>query len=453
MSIRTGSGINGTTAIVGGAVVVAVAGAVIWAVALRAPTPPAPAPESIAAVEGQAGGEGAEAPAAEPAVQPGGDGSEPVPPVTAAEDQSMPDDGVAPEAQAAVEGEADPEEPAPAPEPPRFDVVRVDPQGGAVIAGRAPAGTEVLLMLDGEQVEVSQADASGAFVAMLSLPPADAPRRLSLETAGDTGDRLVSDQTVIIAPIAAADTDGGGGGDAADVPDVADATAGVDETGLPQSAPDAIERAAAPDAAGGTNGVGVSEPPTAEADVEDGPARPTVLIADADGVRVIQSGGTGEAPEVQDQVLLDTIAYDTRGEVVLSGRGAGEGDVRVYLDNRPVQLARIGPGGAWQTELPEVDPGTYTLRVDQVSAEGTVVSRLETPFLREDPEVLEAVAVNEDGITVVTVQRGFTLWGIAENMMGEGILYVHVYEANRGLIRDPDLIYPGQVFAIPELTE
>ncbi|NEX44872.1 LysM peptidoglycan-binding domain-containing protein [Rhodobacter sp. ETT8] len=49
----------------------------------------------------------------------------------------------------------------------------------------------------------------------------------------------------------------------------------------------------------------------------------------------------------------------------------------------------------------------------------------------------------------VTVQPGFTLWGIARENFGEGILYVQVYEANRDKIRNPDLIYPGQVFTIP----
>ncbi len=50
----------------------------------------------------------------------------------------------------------------------------------------------------------------------------------------------------------------------------------------------------------------------------------------------------------------------------------------------------------------------------------------------------------------VTVQPGFTLWAIAQGQYGDGVLYVQVFEANRDRIRDPDLIYPGQVFALPE---
>ena len=59
-----------------------------------------------------------------------------------------------------------------------------------------------------------------------------------------------------------------------------------------------------------------------------------------------------------------------------------------------------------------------------------------------------ALAVKPAPVTV-TVQPGFTLWSIAKENFGDGILYVQVFEANRDKIRDPDLIYPGQVFSIP----
>ena len=48
-----------------------------------------------------------------------------------------------------------------------------------------------------------------------------------------------------------------------------------------------------------------------------------------------------------------------------------------------------------------------------------------------------------------TVQPGNTLWAIARERYGEGIMYVMVFEANRDRIRNPDLIYPGQVFVLP----
>jgi nucleoid-associated protein YgaU len=52
----------------------------------------------------------------------------------------------------------------------------------------------------------------------------------------------------------------------------------------------------------------------------------------------------------------------------------------------------------------------------------------------------------------VTAQPGFTLWGIAQERYGNGVLYVQVLDANRDKIKDPDLIYPGQVFSVPEAS-
>lgn len=45
--------------------------------------------------------------------------------------------------------------------------------------------------------------------------------------------------------------------------------------------------------------------------------------------------------------------------------------------------------------------------------------------------------------------RGDSLWRISRQLYGAGIRYTQIYEANRGQIRDPDLIYPGQVLVAP----
>ena len=182
------------------------------------------------------------------------------------------------------------------------------------------------------------------------------------------------------------------------------------------------------------------------------PAAPSVLLADNSGIRVLQTGGPG--PQGVQSVVIDTISYDPAGEVSLGGRGTGTGFVRVYLNNRPIKTTKIGVDGQWHTPLPEVDTGVYTLRVDEVDGDGQVTSRAETPFKREEPEVLAALDTRNDvaqsaSVGVITVQPGNTLWGIADEKWGDGFLYVRVFDANKDRIRDPNLIYPGQVFAIP----
>jgi nucleoid-associated protein YgaU len=122
--------------------------------------------------------------------------------------------------------------------------------------------------------------------------------------------------------------------------------------------------------------------------------------------------------------------------------------VRIYLDDLTNATAQIAQDGSWGTTLPEVDTGVYRLRVDEVDGAGAVVSRVETPFKRADQEL--AAELNDGLVSQVTVQPGSTLWAIARQNYGAGVLYVRVFEANRALIRDPDLIYPGQIFTVPE---
>ncbi len=237
------------------------------------------------------------------------------------------------------------------------------------------------------------------------------------------------------------------------------------------------------------------------------PAAPALIIATGEGLRVVQSAGAGAAGALS----LDAIAYAPAGSVDLDGSAAPGALVRLYVDNALASEARAGADGRWRADLGAVVPGLYRLRLDEIGASGSVTRRIELPFLRESPEALAAARAasadapalvpppspgagpdvrrvagaggaprdTPDGppaglsapasppdsvpvagagpavpapvrVGVVTVQPGNTLWGIASDRYGAGVLYVRVFEANRDRIRDPDLIYPGQVFALPE---
>ncbi|UWR59155.1 LysM peptidoglycan-binding domain-containing protein [Phaeobacter inhibens] len=193
------------------------------------------------------------------------------------------------------------------------------------------------------------------------------------------------------------------------------------------------------------------------------PEQRAVLRSDASGVTLVQppTPTLADAPET---VALDTISYDAEGAVVLSGRVRSDAVVRAYLDNAAVADLPVDEEGRWSGVLPDVAPGIYALRLDALDGEGKVLSRLETPFKREAPEVLqpslEATATDATSpdaaptgakplVRLVTVQEGDTLWAISRERYGDGLLYVRVFDANREAIRDPDLIYPGQVFSVP----
>jgi nucleoid-associated protein YgaU len=49
-----------------------------------------------------------------------------------------------------------------------------------------------------------------------------------------------------------------------------------------------------------------------------------------------------------------------------------------------------------------------------------------------------------------TVEKGDTLWAIAEKTLGSGAKYTAIFEANRPMLSDPDKIYPGQTLRIPK---
>jgi hypothetical protein len=147
-------------------------------------------------------------------------------------------------------------------------------------------------------------------------------------------------------------------------------------------------------------------------------------------------------------LALRVIDYDHLGRVRLTGEAQAGELVRVYVDGAPAAEVRAAEDGEWLTYLDEsLEPGAYALRVEQVDADGKPLARLETPFSRAAAPPSSAWPE----VDHVIVQPGNSLWRIARRIYGEGFRYVHIYEANRDQIRDPDLIYPGQIFGVPTL--
>jgi len=161
-----------------------------------------------------------------------------------------------------------------------------------------------------------------------------------------------------------------------------------------------------------------------------------------------------EPAEVLQRPALDgsgasvgSIDYDDAGNMILSGIAAPNSTVRVYLDNELVGTAQADESGRWSLTLDRaVPPGSYNLRVDQIDGGGQVVARSEIPFVRAEP--LRDLPPGR----VVIIQPGDYLWSIASQRYGSGFQYTLIYEANKDQIRDPDLIYPGQVFTLPAVN-
>ncbi|GJL91735.1 LysM peptidoglycan-binding domain-containing protein [Hyphococcus sp.] len=155
-----------------------------------------------------------------------------------------------------------------------------------------------------------------------------------------------------------------------------------------------------------------------------------------------------DAPEGLGPLSLDVIDYDDTGAVIFSGRATPGRVVELYINRQLIGRVAANEDGRW-TVAPEaqVAPGVYQLLVIQLDESGRPEYAIELPFERATMDQIQL----RDG--KVIVQPGNSLWRIARRAYGRGAQYTIIYEANMAQIRDPDLIYPGQIFDVPETEE
>ena len=173
----------------------------------------------------------------------------------------------------------------------------------------------------------------------------------------------------------------------------------------------------------------------------------TPPLAVATGPDIAPQVLAGPASGQPGKLGLGAVDYGEHGDMRLAGQAPPGARVRVYADNKPVGTATTGPDGRW-TLAPQhpIAPGTHQLRLDQLGTNGRVTARLELPFQRE-----MAGQPLPPGSTVV--QPGNSLWVIAHRAYGAGMRYTLIFAANKSQIRDPNLIYPGQVITVPAAAD
>lgn len=353
--------------------------------AVQTPAPAATSDDATGAGADEAGGESgaAETTTGAPAA------AEAETAQTAAVPDAVPDQAPADETAAApATEEAAPEAGMLAPE---FDIVRVNPTGDAVIAGRASPGSEITVMSGDRPIGSAIADERGDWVVLpdQKLPPGDHQLGAVARLPGQ--EPMESADVVVVV-----------------VPEPQKDIAGASDS----------------EAAGQALALAVPR---------EGDGRTTVLQAPG-----ASSEGLGDK-----QLFLDSVDYGEKGDVSIGGRADPGANLQVYLDNRLLGTAEADPEGRWRlTPEQNVSEGLHDLRVDQLGGDGSVVARVETPFQR-------MALTDWPAQKVVVVQPGNSLWRLARRMYGHGVRYTVIYEANRSQIADPDLIYPGQVFVVP----
>ena len=295
------------------------------------------------------------------------------------------------------------------PIPPSFDVVRVNPRGDTVIAGRAEPGATVVILDGGKEISKVIADSRGEWVFVPEAPLQAGKRQLSLEMRREGSDPVLSDSVVVLV-----------------VPERGKDVAGRDTKEESQALALMVPRA-------GPGASIVMQKPGGGGQAMEKPLAPGPAAS-----KTTPSAG-GSFP-----LTVDSVDYDDHGNLHISGRARPGALVQLYLDNVFIGLTETDGDGAW-TLSPgnKVVPGLYTLRADQVNERGMVLARVSLPFSRAEP--LTDMAPG----TFVIVQPGNSLWRLARRTYGSGFQYAVIFEANRDQIKDPDLIYPGQVFTMP----
>jgi nucleoid-associated protein YgaU/uncharacterized protein YneF (UPF0154 family) len=165
-------------------------------------------------------------------------------------------------------------------------------------------------------------------------------------------------------------------------------------------------------------------------------------------------------------VTIDAVEVEAGKRFYAAGSAPVGAAIRLYVDDKVVGDSKTQAHGRWLFEGDlDLAPGKHVVRADEIAADGKVLARAEVPFdIAADLAVAPIVASGSGSAaagtgvsgsaagqpTTVIIRQGDNLWTIAKRLYGQGIRYSTIYQANTDQIRNPDLIYPGQVFVLPK---
>jgi hypothetical protein len=181
---------------------------------------------------------------------------------------------------------------------------------------------------------------------------------------------------------------------------------------------------------------------------QSGPEEKTLIwiSPSAGAAKLMQPPSAAGVPKSGD-LVMSTLDYDEGGHITVTGKASPGAVVRAYINDTMVAEGQAAADGSWRLVLAKpVEPGKYRLRLDRLAKDGKPVARLELPFERIP---VPPATGNSERLVVV---RGDSLWNIARAHYGTGFQHTLIYGANKDQIRDPDLIYPGQVFNLPKIN-
>ncbi|CAA7626786.1 conserved hypothetical protein [Candidatus Terasakiella magnetica] len=160
----------------------------------------------------------------------------------------------------------------------------------------------------------------------------------------------------------------------------------------------------------------------------------------AKGSKILQAPGSEDGGALS----LDVVDHDDAGHLFIGGRAPAGAKINLYMDNTLIGATTTDADGYWRIAAAKASDMPHLLRADQIGPKGKVMERVEIAWTPGDDAALKA-----NRATVVVVS-GNSLWRIAHRLYGSGMAYTVIYQNNKSRIRNPDLIYPGQVFSVPK---
>ena len=288
----------------------------------------------------------------------------------------------------------------------QLDVVRIGPDGSAVFAGKGSPDAGVMIFKQNKVLAQTTVSAVGEWVAIADQPLSPGKHIIIAEMTTVDGEILRADQAVIVE--------------------------------LESSGQDTPLVALVP----------MNE--RAEAELIQ---TPKSLVSATKLEAAQQAGDTGDlSPELK-AVLVEpadlsvlTLSWTEQNRLFIKGRSSGGAAVRGLLNDRMFIAHRDMDSGDWSA----------TVHLEGLSGKvGSLVSHL----LNTDDEIimsrqldfnLDQLDIGRDGSEMIIIEKGDMLWRIAYRTYGDGIRYLDIVKRNQGRIADPDLIYPAQIFALPE---
>ena len=298
-----------------------------------------------------------------------------------------------------------------------IDLARVKPDGAAVFAGTAAPNAKIRIFEGDILLGATIANANGEWVIVLEKSLAAGQHLISVAMERSDGTAKMADRSLAVEIYQDTETK----------PLVALLPETATEVPVLIQSPDDVDTAKSAAAA-------------SEAIVAD--------AAKADAAMPETTRATLVKPQAKSQIAAlasSAIVWRDASRILISG--TSRGGVRVTVNDVKGQFgeALVLADGAWQVAGSlDMDIAVNQLRFALFDDADQVIARYDLPVKARD------LAKGQDGSPLVVVNKGDMLWRIAYQQLGEGVKYVDIVRRNKKDITDPDLIYPKQIFAVPQ---